>query len=147
MKNIKNCIAILGATGFALAMLSAFPCAAATSTPEGFTDNLDAALDRARSNGRHVVAVFSGSDWCYWCKLLEKEILSTKTFRKSATNTYELVYIDSPRNMSLLSDYARKNNRKTVEKYKVRGFPTVLVLDGRGARIAELGYEKCGPEK
>ena len=147
MKNIKNCIAILGATGFALAMLSASPCVAATSTPEGFTDNLDAALDRARSNGRHVVAVFSGSDWCYWCKLLEKEILSTKTFRKSATNTYELVYIDSPRNMSLLSDYARKNNRKTVEKYKVRGFPTVLVLDGRGARIAELGYEKCGPEK
>ena len=147
MKNIKNCIAILGATGFALAMLSASPCAAATSTPEGFTDNLDAALDRARSNGRHVVAVFSGSDWCYWCKLLEKEILSTKTFRKSATNTYELVYIDSPRNMSLLSDYARKNNRKTVEKYKVSGFPTVLVLDGRGARIAELGYEKCGPEK
>ena len=147
MKNIKNCIAILGATGFALAMLSASPCAAATSTPEGFTDNLDAALDRARSNGRHVVAVFSGSDWCYWCKLLEKEILSTKTFRKSATNTYELVYIDSPRNMSLLSDYARKNNRKTIEKYKVRGFPTVLVLDGRGARIAELGYEKCSPEK
>ena len=43
---------------------------AATSTPQGFTDNLDEALKSAKANKRYVVAVFSGSDWCGWCKKL-----------------------------------------------------------------------------
>ncbi len=120
---------------------------AATSTPEGFTDNLGAALKRAKRNRRHVVVVFSGSDWCHWCKALEKEVLSTEAFRKVATNTYELVYIDNPKNESLLSKHGRMNNERLTEEYKVKGFPTVLVLDGDGKKITKLGYEEGGPVK
>ncbi len=50
--------------------------AAGTSTPAGFTDDLDAAMKRAQANGRKILTVFSGSDWCIWCKRLEAEILS-----------------------------------------------------------------------
>ena len=55
---------------------AAFGAAAATSSPKGFTDDLDAAMKRAAGNGRKIVAVFSGSDWCGWCMRLEKEVLS-----------------------------------------------------------------------
>ena len=120
---------------------------AATSTPQGFTDNLDEALKSAKANKRYVVAVFSGSDWCGWCKKLEKEILSTETFRKGAVGRYELVYIDTPRNQDLLSEHGKENNRKLTSKYDVHGFPTVLILDANGEKVAEMGYDAGGPKK
>ena len=131
----------------AIAAVFAMTAVAATSTPQGFTDNLDEALKRAKANKRYVVAVFSGSDWCSWCKKLEKEILSTEAFRKGAVGRYELVYIDNPRDKDVLSEHAKKNNNRLTNKYGVRGFPSVLILDGDGKKVAELGYDKNGPER
>ena len=130
------------------AALCALAASAKTSTPKGFTDDLDAALRRAAENGRKVVAVFSGSDWCGWCKELDKKILSKDAFLKVATNTYELVYIDNPMDTKVLSETGRKNNRRITEKYGVKGFPTVLVLDAKGAEVATVsGYDgESGPE-
>ena len=130
-----------------IAAVFAATALAATSTPQGFTDNLDEALKSAKANKRYVVAVFSGSDWCGWCKKLEQEILSTETFRKGAVGRYELVYIDNPRNKDLLSEHGKENNRNLTSKYDIRGFPTVLVLDADGQKVAEMGYDAGGPEK
>ena len=130
-----------------IAAVFAATALAATSTPQGFTDNLDEALKSAKANKRYVVAVFSGSDWCGWCKKLEKEILSTETFRKGAVGRYELVYIDNPRNQDLLSEHGKENNRKLTSKYDIHGFPTVLILDADGKKVAEMGYDAGGPEK
>ncbi len=121
--------------------------AATTSTPEGFTDELDVALERAKTDRRHVLVVFSGSDWCVWCRKLEREVLSTEVFRKGATNAYELVYIDNPRDREVLSEHGRKNNERITREYGVRGFPAVLVLDGKGRKVTEIGYVEGGPEK
>ncbi len=117
------------------------------STPKGFTDDLDAALASVKGSKRQVVAVFSGSDWCAWCKKLESEVLSDEAFLSKATNRYALVYIDSPRDRSLLSPAAAERNPQLVEKYKVRGFPTVLVLDADGEVLATTGYQEGGGAK
>ena len=77
----------------------------------------------------------------------EKEILSTETFRKGAVGRYELVYIDNPRNQDLLSEHGKENNRKLTSKYDIHGFPTVLILDADGKKVAEMGYDAGGPEK
>ena len=130
-----------------IAAVLAATALAATSTPQGFTDNLDEALKSAKANKRYVVAVFSGSDWCGWCKKLEKEILSTETFRKGAVGRYELVCIDNPRNKDLLSEHGKKNNSELTSKYDIHGFPTVLILDADGKKVAEMGYDAGGPEK
>ena len=109
---------------------------AATSTPEGFTDNLDAAIAASKASGKTVYAVFSGSDWCYWCKVLEEGYLSKKDFVKEATKKLELVFIDSPRDKSRLSEKAQKNNPALVKKYAIRGFPTAMFIaaDGTGEK-------------
>ena len=124
---------------------AAAAAASATSTPEGFTDDFDAALARAKETGRKVVAVFSGSDWCGWCRKLDEEILSKEEFLDAATNRYELVYIDNPMDRSLLSERGRRNNFELMKRYGVAGFPTVLVLDGSGTVLATLGYEEGEP--
>ncbi len=116
----------------------------ATSTLAGFTDNLDEALAKAKAEGKLVYACFSGSDWCYWCKKLEKEVLSDPLFVASVMDDYVLVFIDSPENQALLSDHAKAENEKLTKKYGIRGFPTALILDGDGKKVGETGYRQGG---
>lgn len=120
--------------------------AGAVSTPAGWSDDLDAALERAKANGRYVLVDFSGSDWCGWCKRLDREVFSQAAFMGEATNKYELVFIDSPQDEGLLTARAREENPKLVDKYAVRGFPTILVLNAAGEAVAKTGYKKGGPE-
>ena len=111
---------------------------AATSTPKGFTDDLEAAIAASKTSGKTVYAVFSGSDWCYWCKVLEEGYLSKSDFVKEASKKLELVFIDTPRDKSRLSDKACVKNPELVKKYGIRGFPTVMFIsqDGSGAKAS-----------
>ena len=115
-----------------------------TSTPAGFTDNLDEALVKAKAEGKLVYACFSGSDWCYWCKKLEKEVLSDPLFVVGVMDDYVLVFIDSPEDKAVLSDHAKAENEKLTKKYGIRGFPTALILDGNGKKIGKTGYRQGG---
>ena len=115
-----------------------------SSTPKGFTDNFDEALAKAKAEGKLVYACFSGSDWCYWCKKLEKEVLSDPLFVVGVMDDYVLVFIDSPENKALLSNRAKAENEKLTKKYGIRGFPTALILDGNGNRIGKTGYRQGG---
>ena len=131
-----------------LLLLALAPMAvlAKTSTPAGFTDNLDEAFATAKASGKYVYACFSGSDWCGWCKKLDKEVFAEPEFLAGVTNDYVLVMVDSPSNKSLLSEKAKEQNPKLVKEYKVSGFPTVLIMDSDGGVIETAGYRKGGPQ-
>lgn len=131
-----------------LILVGALACAvtAATSTPKGFTDNLDEALANAKKSGKYVYACFSGSDWCCWCQYLEKEVFSDASydFTGSLKDDYLFVFIDSPRNKDVLSERAKTENPKLMKKYDIHGFPTALILDGEGKTIEKTGYRRGG---
>lgn len=132
-------------TLLAAAALAALAAGAKTSTPVGWTDDYDAALKKAAAERKFVVADFSGSDWCGWCKRLDREVFDTEMFRKEATNRFVLLMIDTPMNKSLLSDKAKTQNPALVKKYAIRGFPTVLMLDQNGKVVHQTGYQAGGP--
>ena len=138
---MKNTILLL------CAALSAQAAFAKTSTPEGWLDDYDAALKKAAAENKHVVIDFSGSDWCGWCKRLDKEVFATDEFRKGAAEKYVLLMVDSPSDKSLLTPEAAKKNPELVKKFNVHGFPTVVVLDSKGEEVMRTGYQAGGPEK
>lgn len=127
-----------------LAMVPAMAWAK-SSTPAGFTDDLDAAFAAAKASGKYVYACFSGSDWCGWCKKLDKEVFAKPEFLDGVTNDYELVFIDSPSDKSVLSERAKAENPKLTKKYGIEGFPTALIFSAEGERIAQTGYQAGGP--
>lgn len=129
-----------------IGLLFAAALAVSTSTPLGFTDDYDEALARAKAEKKIIVADFSGSDWCFWCQRLDKEIFSQEAFISVATNKYVLLMIDRPRNKAVLSEKAKEQNPELIRKYKIQGFPTVLLLDGEGKILAETGFVGGGPE-
>ena len=116
-----------------------------SSTPAGFTDNLDEALAKAKTEGKLVYACFSGSDWCGWCMKLEREVFAAPAFAEAVKDDFILVFIDTPRNKKVLSKHAKSANPKLVAKYGIDGFPTALILDGDGKKIGETGYREGGP--
>lgn len=115
-----------------------------SSTPAGFTDDLDAALGAARESGKFVYVCFSGSDWCGWCVKLEKEVFSNPAFAAEVKNDYELVFIDSPRDKSRLSEKAKAKNPTLTKNYKVCGFPTFVILTGDGVELTRGSAYRSG---
>lgn len=116
----------------------------ATSTPAGFTDDFDAALATAKEKNKLVYICFSGSDWCGWCVKLEKEVFSDATFAPALADDYELVFIDSPNDKSRLSDLAKAKNPGLTKKFKVRGFPTFVILKSDGSELTRGSAYRSG---
>lgn len=135
-------------TALAAGMIAAsFAAMAKTSTPEGWTDDYEAALKEAEAGKKYVIADFSGSDWCGWCKKLDKEVFAKSEFLEGAKDKYVLLMIDTPNNPALLSEKAKTQNPELVKKYDIHGFPSVLILDAKGEVVARTGYKQGGPVK
>lgn len=135
---------------FVLAVAIAAPVSAAkmsSSVPKGWIEDFEAAKKEAAASGKYILLAFSGSDWCGWCMKLEKEVFSKAKFLNGVTNDFELVFIDMPQDLTLLSERAKVENEKLVEKYRVQGFPTALVLDSEGIVLTKTGYRKGGAAK
>lgn len=105
----------------------------------------DTAVEQAKKENKLIIADFTGSDWCIWCQKLKKEVFDTDDFKKWASEHAVLLELDYPRKTAQ-SDELKAANKKLKEKYGIRGYPTVLVLDVEGKKIGQLGYEEGGPE-
>lgn len=100
----------------------------------------------AKDSGKPVLMNFSGSDWCYWCKKLDKEVFHEKAFKEYAAGNLVLMLVDTP-SKTKLADDVKKQNEELKAKYMVRGFPTVILLDSEGQKVAQTGYKDGGAEK
>lgn len=115
--------------------------AAASGT---WTTDYPTALKQAAQENKKVFLLFTGSDWCGWCKRLDKEIFSTTEFKTYAAESLILVKLDFPKSLPQ-SGALKAQNRKLAEKHGIQGYPTIIVLDSTGKKIGELGYMEGGP--
>ncbi len=130
-----------------MAAALAFAAGTAFAMPKGWTDDFDAAKAQAAKEGKLLLVDFSGSDWCGWCKKLDKEVFAKPEFVEQASKDFVLVLIDSPNDKSKLSAKAKKENPKLCKKYKIKGYPTVLLMDAEGKVLGKTGYKDGGPGK
>lgn len=130
------------AFGFLTAVLLSMQAGAAEA--QWMTD-LPKAQARAKAENKLVLMDFTGSDWCGWCIKLNKEVFSKPEFAEYAEKNLVLVEVDFP-NQKKQSDELKAANEKLQEKYKVQGYPTIIVLNGDGKKVGELGYQPGGPK-
>lgn len=108
--------------------------------------NYDEALAAAKSSGKPILADFTGSDWCGWCIKLQEETFSKEAFADYAKENLVLLELDYP-NAKEQSDEVRKQNEELKNKFEVRGFPTLVLINGDGKEIArQVGYLPGGPD-
>ena len=116
-----------------------------TIEPGKWTSNYQTALNTAKATGKKVFLLFTGSDWCIWCKRLEGEILSTPEFASYAAENLVLVKLDFPREIPQ-TEALKAQNQQLAQAYGIQGFPTVILLNNAGKPVGSLGYLKGGPQ-
>ncbi|MBS0660316.1 MAG: thioredoxin family protein [Verrucomicrobia bacterium] len=127
-----------------LALAAAFTTLTALAGDGSWGTDPDKGVAEAKGTNKLVLLDFTGSDWCGWCIKLNKEVFMQPEFQQYAKENLVLVELDFPRRKP--QDVATKaRNEALAAKYGVRGFPTIIVLNGEGKKVGELGYVKGGP--
>lgn len=89
--------------------------------------SLEQAISKAKVENKLVLADMSAI-WCPSCRKLDQEVLS----KQAVKDAIEKNYIFSR------TEYESKEGEKLMEKYNVRGFPTILVLDDSGKLVQQI---------
>ncbi|MCP4453804.1 MAG: thioredoxin family protein [Planctomycetes bacterium] len=113
-------------------------------------ESYDQAKLQAAEQGKDLLVLFTGSDWCSWCKKLEAEVLNQDGFDDKVPSDFVLVKLDFPRNRELAAPIKAQNDKLRAEfkaNHGFRGYPTVYLTDAKGVPYAKTGYQAGGPEK
>jgi thioredoxin-related protein len=91
--------------------------------------DLQAALQRAKKDNRHVLIQWGGN-WCSWCVLLHKKFTTDAELRRKLLYEYDVVAIDVgqlDKNLDLAKQYKAALSE---------GVPYLTILDGDGKVLA-----------
>ncbi len=105
-------------------------------------------LADASASGKHVLLVFSGSDWCVPCIRFEKEVLHSEYFAGYASENLVVFVADFPQHGKLPPEITAQND-SLAERFNPNGaFPKILLLTSSGQKIiASIAYTHQAPEE
>jgi thiol:disulfide interchange protein len=89
---------------------------------------------KAAADSGKLIMVDFYTDWCGWCKRLDRDTFPNKTV------------VDAARNFISLRLNAEKEGRPLARKHGVRGYPTIMFFDHTGKLVGRIGgYLKPAP--
>jgi len=108
-----------------------------------WTMDFDAAVKLAAEKKLPMILNFTGSDWCGWCKLMDKNVFAEEAWQKFAADKIVLVTLDFPKDKTIVPEKYVSRNNELKDQFGVRGFPTYVVLDSDGkTKLGQLGAGK-----
>jgi protein disulfide-isomerase len=116
-----------------------------TEVPAEWHTNMGEALRLASETGRPLLVNFTGSDWCPPCMQLKRDVFDQAAFQDFAARNLVLLELDFPRAGNQPPEL-RQQNEMLQQRFRIEGFPTLLVLDGEGRELQRhVGYMRGGP--
>jgi thiol:disulfide interchange protein len=98
-----------------------------------YTDFESAKIIAKREN-RNILLLFTGSDWCGACKVLERDILETEEFKNFAKENFILVKMDYLKKSEQAPEMKKQIDRLRFN-YNQTIFPCTYVVDYDGKEI------------
>ena len=143
-KNMKHLLAVLLITF----SLNGF----AQQKPLEWHTDINKAINISVESGKPLFFFFTGSDWCGWCKRLQKEVFFKPEFAIWANKNVVLVELDFPRRTKLSAEL-QKQNRGLQQMFGVRGYPTIWFVTPEVTagkvnfnKLNKQGYVAGGPK-
>lgn len=94
-----------------------------------------AALRKAKQD-KKLVMVDVYTDWCGWCKKLDREVYTDKNVQAKLAKSFIAVKINPERS---------SKNQKIADGFGVRGFPNIIFVDADGKKLLQqAGYRPAG---
>lgn len=117
---------------------------AATRAPIKWQTNYEQAVQQSKAASKPLVLFFTGSDWCGWCNKLDEEAFDTREFAEAAGSKFIFVKLDFPL-YSAQDPQVKAQNKELQQKFDVRSFPTVVIVDPKtNQQIGVTGYRPGG---
>jgi len=95
---------------------------------EGWLVDMQEAYELHKETGKPIMANFTGSDWCGWCKKLSASVFNQEEFKNWAEENVILIELDFPKRRQIPEKY-RQQNAQLRQAFQVRGYPTVWVFE------------------
>lgn len=115
---------------------AAAPAAATDSPGLQWTHDLKQAKEDAKAAQKYVL-VDVYTDWCRWCKELDKTTYQDSNVVQLLNKSFVCVKLNAE---------TEKQGRQARTEYKVEGFPWILVLNPDGSLRGKIGgYEEAEP--
>lgn len=89
--------------------------------------DLTKAQELSTSANKPIFGFFTGSDWCGWCKKLQREVFVKPEFIEWAKKNVILLELDFPRRTQLPPELAQQN-ASLQQVFQVQGYPTVWLF-------------------
>jgi len=113
--------------GTVLAGLIALAAMTAAADEIQWEKSFKPALEKAKKENKALMVDFY-TEWCGWCKKLDKD-----------TYPAPKVVALSKRMVNIKIDAEKGEGVDLAKKYEVRGYPTILFLDGTGKVVGRIG--------
>jgi len=92
----------------------------------------DSALEQAKAD-RKLVLVDFYTDWCGWCKKLDRDTYSNQNVQIRLAKDFILVKVNPEKSAE---------GKKLAQQFGVHGYPFVAVVDADGNKISQIaGYK------
>lgn len=101
-----------------------------------YTD-FDSAKVIAKQQDKPILLLFTGSDWCGACKVLERDILETEEFKNFAKENFILVKMDYLKKSEQDPEMRKQIDRLRFE-FNQSVFPCTFILDCNGKEIGMI---------
>ena len=116
---------------FAGTVIGLFMMTATSRADVTWEQNYDAALVKAKQDQK-LVMVDVYTDWCGWCKKLDKDAYSNKDVLDKLSKDFVSVKINPEKSDA---------NNKLAKKFGVQGYPHIAFVDTTGKKVGEIvGY-------
>lgn len=106
--------------------------------------DFEAAKKKAKEENKKVLMLFTGSDWCAYCIKWEKEVFKKAEFAER-TKDYVLLMVDFPEEKPLPREQ-QKANDALLDKFNIKMYPTVMVLNSKGKKLGKFNFMEGGIE-
>jgi thioredoxin-related protein len=117
-----------------------------TAQAGDFLTDFEAGKKKAAAEKKCMLVKFTGSDWCPPCIKLDKEVFSKPIFKSEVEKDFVVIVLDYPRKEKLPAAQT-KANKEVAKKYKLRSYPTVMLMDSQGKVFKSIsGYSGGGVE-
>ena len=100
-------------------------------------------LEMANKKEKRKVLVDLYTDWCGWCKRLDKSVFHHQEFKDWAKKNVVLLELDFPRRFQVPA-YIKEQNSNLQRAFGVSGFPTIWLFDLKKDDAGQFNVEALG---
>lgn len=114
---------------------------AETGSSIQWKNSFSAASSASEASSKPIVILFTGTNWCPACMMLERKVISQPAFAEAVGDKFVFLKADFPD----YSNAATSPYKPLLDRYNITEFPSIVVTDASGQVLFRVRYKDGGP--